>query len=106
MVSLYYVYILANWNNKVIYTGITNNLERRIYEHKNKLVDGFTKKYHVDKLVYFDNTTDVKSAIAREKQIKGWTRQKKNELIETINPKWEDLSKEWYKEKDSSLRSE
>ncbi|MCL2674948.1 MAG: GIY-YIG nuclease family protein [Defluviitaleaceae bacterium] len=92
---MYYVYILANWNNKVIYTGITNNLERRVYEHKNKLIEGFTKQYNVDKLVYFDSTLDVKSAIEREKQIKGWTREKKNELIETINPNWEDLSKEW-----------
>ena len=67
---MYYVYILANWNNKVIYTGVTNNLERRMYEHKNKLADGFTKKYNVNKLVYFDNTTDVKSSIEREKQIR------------------------------------
>ena len=102
---MYYVYILANWNNKVIYTGVTSNLERRIYEHKHKLADGFTKKYNVDKLVYFDCTTDVKSAIEREKQIKGRTRQRKNALIETINPKWKDLSKQW-EEKDSSLRSE
>jgi len=95
VIIVYYVYILANWNNKVIYTGITNNLERRVYEHKNKLIEGFTKQYNVDKLVYFDSTLDVKSAIEREKQIKGWTREKKNELIETINPNWEDLSKEW-----------
>ena len=101
---MYYVYILTNWNNKVLYTGVTNNLERRLYEHKNKLIDGFTKKYNVDKLVYFDYTTDVKSAIAREKQIKGWTREKKNILIETVNPKWEDLSLKWHI--DSSLRSE
>ena len=92
---MHYVYILANWNNKVIYTGVTNNLERRMYEHKNKLADGFTKKYNVNKLVYFDNATDVKSSIEREKQIKGWTRQKKNELIEKANPKWDDLSKGW-----------
>ena len=64
---MYYVYILANWNNKVLYVGITNNLERRIYEHKNKLIEGFTKKYNVNKLVYFETTSDVKSAIEREK---------------------------------------
>jgi len=84
--------MLTNWNNKVLYTGITNNLERRLYEHKNKLVEGFTTKYNVNKLVYYDYTSDVSSAIAREKEIKGWTRQKKNELIESVNPEWEDLS--------------
>jgi len=68
---MYYVYMLTNWNNKVLYTGITNNLERRIYEHKNKIVEGFTAKYNVNKLVYFDYTSDVSSAIAREKEIKG-----------------------------------
>jgi putative endonuclease len=78
---MYYVYMLTNWSNKVLYTGVTNNLERRLYEHKNKLVKGFTEKYNVNKLVYFDSTTDVKAAITREKQIKGWTRQKKNDLI-------------------------
>lgn len=92
---MYYVYILANWNNKVIYTGVTNNLERRIYEHRNKQADGFTKKYNVNKLVYFDSTTDVKAAIEKEKQIKGWTRQKKDALVEEQNPEWADLSDKW-----------
>ena len=92
---MYYVYILTNWNNKVLYTGVTNNLERRLYEHRNELADGFTKRYHVHKLVYYDTTTDATAAIAREKQIKGWTRQKKNALIETLNPEWRDLSKDW-----------
>ena len=92
---MYYVYILTNWNNKVLYTGATNNLERRLYEHRNELADGFTKRYHVHKLVYYDTTTDATAAIAREKQIKGWTRQKKNALIETLNPEWRDLSKDW-----------
>ncbi len=87
----YYVYILANWNNKVIYTGITNNLKRRVYEHKNNMVEGFTKRYKVHKLVYFDETSDVRAAIEREKQIKGWRREKKNELIESFNPEWKDL---------------
>ena len=95
VIIIYYVYILANWNNKVIYTGVTNNLERRMYEHKHKLIDGFTKKYNVTKLVYFDSTTDAKAAIEREKQIKGWTRQKKNNLIEEANPEWAELSKGW-----------
>ena len=94
---MYYVYILTNWSNKVLYTGVTNNLERRLYEHKNKLVKGFTEKYNVNKLVYYDSTTDVKAAIAREKQIKGWTRNKKNALIENINPQWNDLSENWGK---------
>ncbi|WP_041721516.1 GIY-YIG nuclease family protein [Alkaliphilus metalliredigens] len=89
--------MLTNWNNKVLYTGVTNNLERRIYEHKNKLVKGFTAKYNVGKLVYFDYTSDVISAIAREKEIKGWARKKKNELIESINPQWNDLSKELFR---------
>lgn len=84
--------MITNWNNKVLYTGITNDLERRVYEHKNKLVKGFTAKYNINKLVYFDYTSDVTSAIAREKQIKGWSRKKKNQLIESINPKWQDLS--------------
>ena len=88
-----------------MYVGVTNNLERRIYEHKHKLADGFTKKYNVDKLVYFDTTSDINVAIQREKQIKGWGRGRKNELVETVNEKWADLSDEW-QEKDSSLRSE
>jgi len=84
--------MMANWNNKVLYTGITNNLERRVYEHKNKLVKGFTAKYNINKLVYFDFTDDAIVAISREKQIKGWSRQKKNELVENDNPEWKDLS--------------
>lgn len=89
---MYYVYILTNWSNRVLYTGMTNNLERRLYEHKNKLVKGFTEKYNVNKLVYFDSTIDVKVVIEREKQIKGWTRRKKMDLVESINPQWKDLS--------------
>lgn len=87
--------MIINWNNKVLHIGVTNNLERRVYEHKNKLIKGFTAKYNVNKLVYFDYTEDVTSAISREKQIKGWTRQKKNELIESVNPRWRDLSVEF-----------
>ena len=77
----FYVYILTNWNNEVMYIGMTNNLERRLYEHKNKLVDGFTKKYNVNKLVYYEHTTDVHVAIAREKEIKKWSREKTRALI-------------------------
>jgi putative endonuclease len=76
---------------------VTNNLERRVYEHKAKLLDGFTKRYNIDRLVYFEQTVDILSAIAREKQIKSWNRSKKVGLVEAVNPTWEDLSTEWYK---------
>ncbi|RKX57907.1 MAG: GIY-YIG nuclease family protein, partial [Thermodesulfobacteriota bacterium] len=79
MTATYYVYLLTNWNNKVMYLGVTNNLERRLYEHKNKLFKGFTEKYNVNKLVYFEETQDVTVAIAREKEIKKWRREKKNQ---------------------------
>lgn len=88
----YFVYFLTNWNNKVMYIGVTNDLTRRLYEHKNKLVDGFTSKYNLCKLVYFEQTNDVNAAIAREKEIKKWRREKKNKLVEMINPAWKDLS--------------
>ena len=87
----YYVYILTNWNNKVMYIGVTNDLKRRIYEHKNKLVDGFTKKYNLNKLVYFEITTEIQTALEREKEIKKWRRSKKNNLVESGNEMWEDL---------------
>ena len=87
----YYVYILTNKTKTVLYTGVTNNLRRRIYEHKNKLIDGFTKRYNVDRLVYYEMTSDVKVAIKREKQIKNLLRRKKEELINTFNPDWGDL---------------
>jgi putative endonuclease len=80
----------------VLYTGITNDLHRRVYEHKHKLIPGFTAKYNVIRLVYYQETSDVKSAIAREKQIKGWIRKKKVDLIKSVNPKWQDLSEGWY----------
>ena len=92
----YYVYILTNWNNKVVYIGMTNNLERRIYEHKNALLDGFSKKYNLKKLVYFEQTIDVNAAIAREKEIKKWRREKKNTLVEKVNPTWDDLSIKYF----------
>jgi putative endonuclease len=90
----YYIYIVTNWNNKVIYVGVTNDLARRMYEHKNKLVDGFTKKYNINKLVYFEASQDINAAIAREKEIKRWRREKKNILVNLMNPKWLDLSEE------------
>ena len=80
----YYVYVLTNDNNNVMYIGITNDLKRRVYEHKSNTIEGFTKKYHVHKLVYYEITTDVNSAIAREKQLKKWKRAKKNALVETL----------------------
>ena len=92
---MYFVYILTNWSNTVIYIGITNNLERRLYEHKSKLAKGFTERYNATKLVYFDCCPDVIAAIAREKQIKGWTRQKKINLVSEMNPQWRDLSEDW-----------
>ncbi len=91
----FFVYILTNQNNRVMYVGVTSNLERRVYEHKLELVDGFTKRYHVHKLVYFEQTTDAMAAITREKQLKGWLRAKKNALVETMNPEWKDLSLDW-----------
>ncbi len=87
----YYVYILTNWNNNVMYIGVTNDLERRMYEHRNKVHDSFTKKYNVDKLVYYEYTDNPEYAIEREKQLKKIRREKKNKLVETINPSWEDL---------------
>ncbi|PIP73938.1 MAG: endonuclease [Nitrospinae bacterium CG22_combo_CG10-13_8_21_14_all_47_10] len=101
----YYVYILAN-ASKTLYTGMTNDLERRIYEHKHKIIPGFAKRYNLTRLVYFEDTTEVKQAIAREKEIKGWVRQKKIALIESTNPGWDDLSCNWFAERDSSSPKE
>jgi putative endonuclease len=86
---------MTNWNNKVMYTGVTGDLEQRVYQHKHKVFEGFTKKYNICKLVYYDSMSDVRAAIAREKEIKGWRRSKKNALVEEMNPTWEDLSLEW-----------
>ena len=90
----FYVYMLASKSRR-LYLGVTNNLERRLFEHKSKQVDGFTKQYNIDRLVYFEQTTDVLSAITREKQIKGWSRRKKILLIKRMNPNWRDLSGDW-----------
>ena len=91
---MYYTYILTNKGHSVLYIGVTNHLERRIYEHKNHLIPGFTDRYNVDRLVYFETASDIKVAIEREKELKGWTRKKKEELIFSQNPQWKDLSLE------------
>ena len=90
----YYVYILSN-EARTLYIGVTNNLERRMYEHKNKLICGFTKRYNLTKLIYYETTTDIRDAIYREKQLKGWLRSKKIALIEKSNLGWDDLSLSW-----------
>lgn len=87
----YFVYILTNRTDRVLYVGITNNLSRRVREHKSKLVDGFSKKYNLNKLVFFESFNNPVDAISAEKRIKGWTRKKKIELIDSKNPEWEDL---------------
>lgn len=97
----YCVYIMAS-RSRTLYTGVTNDLERRIYEHKQKLVPGFTAKYNIDRLVYFETTEEINAAIYREKQIKGWLRSKKLALIESVNPTWDDLSDAWAEDNDAS----
>ena len=91
----YYVYIISS-NTGTLYVGMTNDIKRRLYEHKNKLVSGFSKKYNVDRLLYFETFSNPNSAIAREKQIKTWRREKKIKLIDTINQDWKDLSRQWF----------
>lgn len=91
MEKQYYIYIMTNKNNEVLYTGVTNNLKRRVYQHREKLIAGFTKKYNINKLVHYEVSRDIKSAIAREKQIKGGSRTKKIELINSTNREWHDL---------------
>ncbi len=88
----YYVYILTNFSNTTLYIGVTNNLERRLYEHKYEFADSFTKKYHCHRLLYFEVSNSVEAAIEREKQLKRWSRIKKDNLIKTMNPNMEDLS--------------
>ena len=94
---MYFVYMMTNWNDRVLYIGVTNDLQRRVFEHKHQIVEGFTQKYNVDKLVWFEQTSNVRSAIEREKQLKGWTRKKKGMLVDAMNPAWEDLSLQWEK---------
>jgi putative endonuclease len=91
----YYVYIMTN-RSKTLYTGVTNDLRLRVYQHKKKIVPGFTAKYRIDKLVYYEVGNDIYQVIRREKQIKGWLRAKKIDLIESVNPEWKDLSYGWY----------
>ncbi len=90
----YYIYIMTN-KSRTLYVGMTNDLARRVYEHKNKLIPGFTQRYNITLLAYFESTGDVNEAIRREKQIKGWRRSKKVALIESTNHGWKDLSEEW-----------
>ena len=91
----YYVYILSNYTNSTLYIGVTDNLTRRLYEHKNKLNEGFTSKYNVNKLVYFEEVSDIKAAIQREKNLKKWKREWKEELIKKLNPDFNDLSSDF-----------
>lgn len=88
----YYVYLLTNQNGNVMYVGMTNDLTRRVYEHKLKLVKGFTERYNVQKLVYYEQTSDVHAAIAREREIKKWRREKKDALVTAMNPEWQELN--------------
>ncbi len=93
----YYIYIMTSMSG-TLYTGIISDLEKRVYQHKQKLADGFTKRYNVDRLVYYEETTDIEVALEREKEIKGWRRSKKISLIESINPTWKDLAEDWFDE--------
>ncbi len=103
----YWVYILASRRNGTLYVGVTNDLKRRIWQHKTKTIEGFTKQYNVDQMVHFEGFRDVNQAIGREKEIKGWLRKRKLALIEGGNPQWADLSASWFEGPlDSSLRSE
>ena len=90
----FYVYILTNYYGNVMYIGVTNNLQRRVYEHKEGVFEGFTKRYHVDKLVYYEFYEDIRHAISREKELKGWTRAKKNALVASVNPEWREIEPE------------
>jgi putative endonuclease len=100
-VKSYYIYIMAS-RSRTLYTGVTNSLERRIAEHRRKLIPGFTGRYRIERLVYYEVFGDVRAAIRREKQIKGWLRQKKIALINSMNPTWIDLSESWYGSADPS----
>ena len=104
---VYYVYIMSSYRG-TLYTGVTNDLMRRAYEHRHKLADGFTKRYNISRLVYYELTSDVRAAITRDKQIKGWVRAKKIALIESVNPSWVDLAERRHEHPptpDPSLRS-
>jgi putative endonuclease len=94
MKKTYFVYIMSNIS-KMLHVGVTNNLEHRVFQHKAKLIDGFTKKYNLHRLVYFEAFGSIRDAIAREKQIKGWLRARKVKLVESVNPEWKDLAADW-----------
>jgi putative endonuclease len=104
-IHIYYVYILTNKNNNVFYTGVTNDIIRRVWEHKNKRIKGFTEKYNIDKLIYFEVFNFIDLAIAREKQIKGYSRDKKIKLINSFNPEWKDLYNNGKIEKPSKIEN-
>ena len=91
----YYVYIMTN-KSGTLYTGVTGNIKQRTWQHKGGLVEGFTKRYNIAKLIYYECLSDVISAIAREKQVKGWVRRRKLDLTASVNPEWDDLSEDWY----------
>ncbi len=93
----YYFYIMASYRG-ALYAGVTNDLTRRVYEHQHKVVEGFTKKYNATKLVYYEAADNIEAAIGRERQVKGWLRRKKVALIESVNPYWENLARDWYEE--------
>ena len=97
----YYIYIMTN-KSRTLYTGVTNNLLRRVQEHKQKQISGFTSKYNIQFLVYYETTTDIHAALAREKQVKGWLRIKKIALIDSMNPEWKDLSADWFVEAETT----
>src|SRR5438067_7458490 len=94
----FFVYLMTNKNKTAVYTGVTNSLEHRVWQHKKKVFPGFTKKYNCDRLIFFEIYLRIEQAIAREKQIKGWTRAKKNALVFPMNPRWDDLAEDWYPE--------
>jgi putative endonuclease len=105
----YFVYIITNKNKSVLYTGVTNDLERRVAEHISGLVKGFASRYRLNRLLWFESTPNITAAISREKEIKGWLRSKKVALINSLNPEWTDLAADWFQDaivRDSSLRSE
>jgi putative endonuclease len=93
----YYIYIMTN-RSGTLYVGMTNDLVKRVYQHKKKMVEGFTQRYNIDRLVYFEETNDVRVAQERERQLKGWLRLKKLDLIKGMNPEWKDLSDGWYED--------